>query len=141
MKFSLSRSRLRILSRETGSAVPSRVSPLILRTQAESSIRCLLRAGFLPLSATASTYYTVKRHGASPEFIESHNCVLYRDGVHCRESAGTGPLFAFSGFSMHLFSFFTAPLFPTLTICMCTACTVVVDMRLKKNGYRKHQRR
>ena len=36
--FPCPRSRLRIRSRETGSAVPSRVSPLILHTQAESSI-------------------------------------------------------------------------------------------------------
>ena len=59
--FPFPRSRLRLLSRETGSAVPSRVSLLILNTQAES--------GFLPLSATAPTQIniymymsTVKRH-------------------------------------------------------------------------------
>ena len=34
--FPCSRSRLRIWSHETGSAVPSRVSPIILDTQAES---------------------------------------------------------------------------------------------------------
>ena len=43
---------LRIWSRETGSAVPPRVSPLILYTRTESSISCFL-AGFLPLSAAA----------------------------------------------------------------------------------------
>ena len=32
------RTRLRMWSRKTGSAVPSRVSPLILRTQAESDM-------------------------------------------------------------------------------------------------------
>ena len=36
MNFRCPRSRLRIRSRETGSAVPSRVSPLILHAQAES---------------------------------------------------------------------------------------------------------
>ena len=36
MHFPRPRSRLRIWSRETGSAVPSRVSPLILHAQAES---------------------------------------------------------------------------------------------------------
>ena len=60
----LPRLRLRIWSRETGSTVPSLVSPLILHTQAESGA-CLL-AGFRPLSATASTY-TVNRHWVSPE--------------------------------------------------------------------------
>ena len=34
--FPFPRSRLRVWSRELGSAVPSRVSPLILHTQAES---------------------------------------------------------------------------------------------------------
>ena len=37
--------RLRILSRETGSAVPSRVSPLILHTQAESDWLMVLTHG------------------------------------------------------------------------------------------------
>ena len=47
------RSRLRIRSRETGSAVPSRVSLLI------SILRLnlvLILTGFLPISATASIY-------------------------------------------------------------------------------------
>ena len=63
--FPCPRSRLRVWSRQLGSAVPSRVSPLVLHTQA--SIR------------------TVMRHRASPEFIGSHICVT--DGVHYREPA------------------------------------------------------
>ena len=46
---------LRNWSREAVSAAPSRVSLLILHTQAESSIWCLL-TGFLPSSAAASIY-------------------------------------------------------------------------------------
>ena len=49
--FPCPRSRLRNLSRETGSTVPSRVTLLILQTQAESGA---YSRGFLPISATAS---------------------------------------------------------------------------------------
>ena len=54
-----------------GSPVPRQPSPL--HTQAEW---CLL-TGFLPSSAAASIYsfITAIRHRASPEFIESRNCV------------------------------------------------------------------
>ena len=55
MKFFCSRSRLRIWSRETGSAAAATcVSPLILHTQAESDWLMVLTHGFLfflPLSA------------------------------------------------------------------------------------------
>ncbi|CAM9418616.1 unnamed protein product [Ascophyllum nodosum] len=72
--FVFLRSRLRIWSRETGSAVPSRVSLLILHTQAESGAYL---TGFLPSSAAASIYLfkTAIRHRVSPEFIGSHNYV------------------------------------------------------------------
>ena len=53
--FPCPRSRLRIWSRVTGSAVPPRVSPLILHTQAESDW-LVLTHGIPPLSATASVY-------------------------------------------------------------------------------------
>ena len=81
-------SRLRVWSLEIGSAVPSRVSPLILHTQTESSIInhqssiinhqssiwCLL-TGFLSNSAAAAIFYTANRHRVSPEFIRSGICV------------------------------------------------------------------
>ena len=104
------RSRLRIWSRETGLVVPSCVSLLILHTQTEfgaysrDSSRCPRRRPFI---------FTTIRHQVSPEFIRSRNCVqmaftaespllgqsrgyrvtqLRTDGVHCQESARTGPV-------------------------------------------------
>ena len=83
------RNCLRIWSRETSSAVPSRVSLLIFHTQAESgaysrdSTRFLRRRSFIYLN----------RH--TPLLGQ---CRLYRltqlraNDVHCRESAGTGPV-------------------------------------------------
>ena len=79
--FPCPRTRLIIWSRETGSAVQSRVSLLILHTQAESGpylrdfSRCF-RAACIHL------------------FKSRVNRVaqLRTDGVHCRESAGTGPV-------------------------------------------------
>ena len=64
--------RLGFWSRETGSAVPSRVSLFILHTQAEpgsysrDSSRFPRRRPFI---------YTAIRHWFSPEFIGSRNCV------------------------------------------------------------------
>ena len=68
--FPCPRSRLRIRPRQTGSAVPSRASLLILHTQAESS-------AIPPIPAAASIYLfkIATRHRASPEFIGSRNCV------------------------------------------------------------------
>ena len=48
------RSRLRIWSRETGSAVTSRVSPLILHTEADSGVYSRDSPTSSPLSVTAS---------------------------------------------------------------------------------------
>ena len=70
--FPSPRSRLRIWFREAGSAVPSRVSLLILHNQAESgdysrdSSRFPRRRPFI---------YTAIRHRVSPEFIGFRNCV------------------------------------------------------------------
>ena len=71
-KFPSSRSRLRIWFRETGLAVPSRVSLLILHTQAESGAhsrdcsRCPRRRPYI---------FTTTHHWVSPGFIGSRNCV------------------------------------------------------------------
>ena len=61
-------------SRETGSAVPSRVSLLISILR----LNLVLTYGrFLLISAAGSIYLfkTVIRHRVSPEFIASRNCV------------------------------------------------------------------
>ena len=124
--FSRLRSFLRLWSRETGSAVPSRVSQLILHTQAESSIInhqssiwCLLKA-FLPLSATASIY-TVNRHRVSPEFIESRNYVyrwrsLPRVRRHLARSPQSSSSNGFCLFRRHHGPIFVRLSFPTPTI-------------------------
>ena len=55
-------------------------------------IWCLL-TGFLPSSATASIIY-LNRHHTSSGQSQVYRVVtqLRTDGVHCRESAGTGPV-------------------------------------------------
>ena len=81
-------SRLRIWSRETGSAVPSRVS--LLHTRAESgaysrdSSRVPRRRPFIYLKPPEAI-------GSVPRVYRVTQ-LLRTDGVHCRESAGTGPV-------------------------------------------------
>ena len=58
-------------------AVSSRVSPLILHTQAKSVLTLYL---FIPPTAI----------GSVPRFIRSH--ILRTDSVHYRDPAGTGPV-------------------------------------------------
>ena len=81
-------SHLRIWSRETGSAVPSRISLVVLYTRAESD--AFLLTGFLPVSAAASIYS--KRLTPSPQSRVYRVMQLLTDDLHCRESAGTGPV-------------------------------------------------
>ena len=70
--FSCPRARLRIWFRETDLAVPSRVSLLILHTQAESGAysrdcsRCPRRRPYI---------FTTTHHRVSPGFIGSSNCL------------------------------------------------------------------
>ena len=67
--FPCPRSRLRICSVETGSAIPSRASLLI------SILRLnVVLTGFLPISAAVSVY-TVNRNRVNLEFIRSRNCI------------------------------------------------------------------
>ena len=80
--------RLRIWSRETGSAVPFRVSLHIRHTKAEygaysrDSSRFPLRLPF--------DYLNRQTPSGQPRV---HRVTQLRtDGVHCRESAGTGPV-------------------------------------------------
>ena len=67
------RSRLKIWSRETDSAVPSRVSLLISILR----LNLVLTYG-IPPEFRGGVYTFVKtsiRHRVSPEFVGSHNCV------------------------------------------------------------------
>ena len=126
MSISLSRSRLRIDSRETGSAVPSRVSLLILHTQAEYGAYSQDSSRF---PRRRAIIYTANRQRISPEFIRSRNCIPM--GVYCRESAGTGPRVfkeapvtgaAFSGFTLG--PIYVRLSFPTPTNGIKWACTI-----------------
>ena len=76
MFFPSPRSRLRIWARETGSALLSRVSPLLFHTQAESDWLMALTHGIPPAFLDDfHIRFTVNRHQASPEFIGSSSCV------------------------------------------------------------------
>ena len=72
--FPCPRSRLRVWSREAGSAVPSRVSLLIsiqrLNLVPTYGIPPEFRGGSVHIY-----FYTAIRHWVSPKFIGSHNCV------------------------------------------------------------------
>ena len=121
-KFFLShpRSRLRIWSHETGSAVPSRVSLLIFHTQAESGAYSQDSSCF---PRRRPLFDTANRHRASPEFIRSRNCVSrWRSVPRVRRHRASSPrdsssngcyLFRFQhgSINVHL-SFLT----PTITI-------------------------
>ena len=82
------RTCLRIWSRETGSAVRSRVNLLILHTQAESGAYSWDFSRF----PRRRPFICFNRH------TPLGHCRVYRvahvraNGVHCRESAGAGPV-------------------------------------------------
>ena len=83
--FSCPRWHLTIWSRETGSAVPSRVSLLI----SILILNLVLTYGIPPDSAAASIYlYRRVRHRVSPEFIKSHNCVPMAFITECLPAQG-----------------------------------------------------
>ena len=89
-KKSLSPFAPKIWSRETSPAVPSRVSLLIyLHTQAESS--AYLRDSSRCPQPTAPIYY-LNRHTPLGQPRVYRVTQLRTDAVHCRESAGTGPV-------------------------------------------------
>ena len=70
-KFPCPRACLRIWSRETGSAVPSRVSLLISILR----LNLVLTYGIPPEFRGGVHYETAIPHRVSPEFIGSRNCV------------------------------------------------------------------
>ena len=72
-KFPCPRSRLRIWFRETGLAVPSLVSLLILYTNAESG--AYSRYSFRVPRRRPYIFASTTHHRVSPEFIGSRNCV------------------------------------------------------------------
>ena len=86
--FPYHRSRLRIWSRETGSAVPSRVSLLILHTQAEFESGVYSRDSSQFPRRRPFTYY-LNRYTPSGQSQVYRVTQLRIDGFHCRESAGT----------------------------------------------------
>ena len=84
----LPRSRLRIWSRETVSAVPSRVvSLLVLYTQAESSAYSW--ASHLPPDFRGGVHQCHQPPSGQSQVYQA--TTMRTDVVHCRESVGTGP--------------------------------------------------
>ena len=86
--FPCPRSRLRIWTRETGSAVPSCVSLVILHTRAESGSYSRNSSRF-PRRASICL---LNRHRPTGQSRVYRVTQLRADGVHCRESAGTEPV-------------------------------------------------
>ena len=116
--FSCPRSRLRIWSRETGSAVPSRVSLLILHTQAESGAYSRDSSRF---PRWRPFIYTAIRHRISPEYIGSPDCVPM---AFIAESPPARPvvLKVVPALADHHGPINVRLSFPTSTICMKWAC-------------------
>ena len=88
LKFPCPRSRLRIWPRETGSAVPSRVSLLISILR----LNLVLTHGIPPEFRGGVHLFILNRHTPSGQSRVYRVTQLRTDGVHCRESAGTGPV-------------------------------------------------
>ena len=86
MIFPCPRACLRIWSRETGSAVPSRVSLLI----SVPRLNLVLTSGIPP--EFRGGVHLWNRHAPSGQSRVYWVTQLRTDGVHCRESAGTGPV-------------------------------------------------
>ena len=87
-KLPCPRSRLRIWFRETGLAVPSLVSLLILYANAESGAFSRYSSR---IPGQASIYF-YQHHTPSGQSRVYRVTQLRTDGVHCRESVGTGPV-------------------------------------------------
>ena len=86
--FPCPRSCLRIWSRETDSAVPSRVSLLISILR----LNLVLTYGIPPEFRGGFHLFIYNRHTPSGQSRVHRVTQLRTDGVHCRESAGTGPV-------------------------------------------------
>ena len=86
--FPCPRSRLRIWSRETDSAVPSRVSLLISILR----VNLVLTYGIPPEFRGGARLFIKNRHTPSGQSRVYRVTQLRTDGARCRESAGTGPV-------------------------------------------------
>ena len=86
--FSCPRSCLRIWSRKTGSAVPSLVSLLISILR----LNLVLTNGIPPEFRGGVHLFIYNRHTPSGQSRVYRVTQMRTDGVHCRESAGTGPV-------------------------------------------------
>ena len=85
----ITRVRLPILSRETCSPVLSRVSLLISILR----LHMVLMYGIPPEFRGGVYLFILNRHTpSSGQFRVYRDTQLRTDGVHCRESAGTGPV-------------------------------------------------
>ena len=82
------RSRLRIRSRETGSAVPSRVSLLISILR----LNLVLTYRIPPDFRDGVHLFILNHHTPSGQSRVYRFTQLRTDGVHCREPAGTRPV-------------------------------------------------
>ena len=82
------RTCLRIWSRETGSAVPSRVSLLISVLR----LNLVLTHGIPPEFRGGVHLFVLNRHTPSGQSRVYGVTQLRTDGVHLRESTGTGPV-------------------------------------------------
>ena len=79
---------MRIWPREAGSAVPSRVSLLISIPRLDLVLTC----GIPPEFRGGVYLFMLNRHTPSGLSRVYRVTQLRTDGVHCRESAGTGPV-------------------------------------------------
>ena len=86
--FPCPRSCLRIWSRETDPAVPSRASLLISILR----LNLVLTYGIPPEFHGGVHLFIYNRHTPSGQSRVYQVTQLRTDGVHCRESAGTGPV-------------------------------------------------
>ena len=86
--FPCPRSCLRIWSRETVSAVPSRVSLLISILR----LNLVLTYGIPPEFRGGVHIFILNRHTPTGQSRVYQVTQLRTDGVHCRESAGAGPV-------------------------------------------------
>ena len=86
--FPCPRACLRIWPRETGSAVPSRVSLFISILR----LKLVLPYGIPPESRGGVHLFIYNRHTPWGQTRVYRVTQLHTDGVHCREFAGTGPV-------------------------------------------------
>ena len=118
--FPCPRSRRKIWSRETGSAVPSHVSLFIFILR----LNLVLTYGRIPPEFRGGVHlFILNRHTPSGQSQVYRVTQLRTDGVYCRESASTGPVNLKivpneCCLGRSSWTNYYAPLFPTPTIGM-----------------------